>query len=391
MSEDTVYTTVVHAGEHPQNHLGALSTPVYHSAVYIFPDAEQGAAIHEGNVPGFYYGRTHNPTQSALEDAMCKLEGAEAALAVSSGMAAVTTALLSVLKAGDHVIAPSAMYASTTVFLDQILEPFGVAVTFVDASNLKQIAKAVRPNTRVIYLETPANPTLTLVDIAGVVAIARKYDIITILDNTFATPFNQRPIDLGIDLVVHSATKYLGGHSDLIAGVVVGRADRIHHARYKVNKVFGGVISPETAWLVLRGIKTLALRMERHNANGMAVAQFLAEHPKVQHVYYPGLRSHPQHQLARRQMRGFGGMIAFDLGNVDKGQRFVNALQLCSLAVSLGDVATLIQHSASMTHAGMPRDQRLEAGISDGLLRLSVGIERAEDIIADLDQALAKI
>jgi methionine-gamma-lyase len=391
MSEDHLYTTVVHAGESPQAHLGALSTPVYHAAVYAFPDAEQGSAIHEGQQPGFYYGRTANPTQAALENAVCALEGAEAALAVSSGMAAVTTALLTVLKAGDHVVAPAAMYASTNVLLEQILEPFGVEVSYIDGTKVANFANAIRQNTKVLYVESPANPTLSLVDIAGVTALAREHHLTTIMDNTFATPINQRPIELGADLVVHSASKYLGGHSDLIAGVLAGRKDLIQRARWKVNKILGGVISPETAWLVMRGIKTLAVRMERHNANAMIVAKYLSEQPKVQRVYYPGLRSHPQYSLARKQMRGFGGMIAFDVGSIEEGRRLVNNLKLCSLAVSLGDVSTLIQHSASMTHASIPRERRLQVGITDGLLRLSVGIERAEDIVADLDNALAYV
>lgn len=388
MSNDRIYTTAVHAGENPEANMGAISVPVYNAAVFAFPDAEQGAAIHEGEQPGYFYGRISNPTQDALEAALCQLEGGASSLAFASGMAAISATLFTLLKAGDHIVAPESLYATTNALLNQMLEPFGVAVTYVDAIDSENYRKAIRPQTRVLYLESPANPTLKIVDIAAVVAIAKKNDLVTVMDNTFATPFNQRPIDYGVDVVVHSATKYLGGHGDLVAGTMTGSEEIVKKARWHTNKILGAVISPQTAWLVLRGIKTLALRMERHNQNALAVAQYLAAHPKVQAVHYPGLPSHPQHELARRQMHGFGGMIAFDVGGVEEGRRIVNNVKLCALAVSLGDVATLIQHSASMTHASVPRERRLEVGITDGLLRLSVGIERAEDIIGDLAQAL---
>jgi len=388
MSNDQIYTTAVHAGENPEAHQGAISVPVYNAAVFAFPDAEQGAAIHEGEQPGYFYGRISNPTQDALEAALGELEGGAAALAFASGMAAISTTLFTLLKAGDHIIAPESLYATTNALLSQMLEPFGVAVTYVDATDAQNYKSAIRPETRVLYLESPANPTLKLVDIAAVVEIAKEKDLITVMDSTFATPFNQRPIDYGVDVVVHSATKYLGGHGDLVAGAMIGSKEIVTKARWHTNKILGGVISAQTAWLVLRGIKTLALRMERHNENALAVAQFLDKHPKVKMVHYPGLPAHPQHDLAKRQMNGFGGMIAFDVGGVEEGRRLVNNVRLCALAVSLGDVATLIQHSASMTHASVPRERRLNVGITDGLLRLSVGIERAEDIIADLSQAL---
>lgn len=388
MSNDRIYTTAVHAGDDPELHQGAISVPVYNAAVFAFPDAEQGAAIHEGEQPGYFYGRIGNPTQSALETALCELEGGASALAFASGMAAITTTMFTLLKAGDHIVAPESLYATTNALLNQMLEPFGVAVTYVDGMDAQNYAAAIRPETRVLYLESPANPTLKLVDIRAAVEIAKKNNLVTVMDNTFATPFNQRPLDYGVDVVIHSATKYLGGHGDLVAGAMIGSEEIVTKARWHTNKILGGVISPQTAWLVLRGIKTLALRMERHNENALAVAQFLAGHPKVQAVHYPGLPTHPQHDLAKKQMNGFGGMIAFDVGGVEEGRRLVNNVRLCSLAVSLGDVATLIQHSASMTHASVPRERRLAVGITDGLLRLSVGIERAEDIIGDLDAAL---
>jgi len=385
---ESIYTDVVHAGEEPEAHFGALSAPVYHAAVFAAPDAAQGAAIHDGERPGYCYSRLGNPTQAALEAAMCRLEGGDAAFAFASGMAAISSTLFSLLKPGDHIVAPESLYASTYLLLDQMLAPLGVAVTYVDALDPSCYAAALRPETKVFYLESPANPTLNLIDLSAVAKIAREHQVTTVMDNTFATPFNQRPLELGIDAVVHSATKYLGGHADLIAGVLVGSEALARRVRWHTNKILGAVIAPQTAWLVLRGIKTLALRMERHNANALAVAQFLAEHPKVKAVHYPGLPSHPQHALAKRQMRGFGGMIAFDVESVEAGRRLVNNLKLCSLCVSLGDVATLIQHSASMTHASVPRERRLQVGVTDGLIRLSVGIEDAQDIIADLDQGL---
>jgi methionine-gamma-lyase len=391
MAEDVLYTTVVHAGEDPKANLGSLSVPIYQSAVFTFPDAEQGAAIHEGEQPGYFYGRMGNPTQSALETALCQIEGGEAALALASGMAAVTTTLMTLLRSGDHIVAPESLYATTNALLDQLLTPLGVSVTYVDATDPGNYAAAIRPETRVAYLESPANPTMKLVDIPAVVAIAKERGITTVMDNTFATPFNQRPLTFGVDIVVHSATKYLGGHGDLMAGALIGKREVVERARWQTNKILGGVIGPQTAWLILRGIKTLALRMERHNANALAVATFLSGHPKVRAVHYPGLPSHPDYALACRQMAGFGGMLAFDVGGVEEGRRLVNTVRLCSLAVSLGDVSTLIQHSASMTHASVPRERRLAVGITDGLLRLSVGIERAEDIIADLAGALDRV
>lgn len=381
-------TRTVHAGEDPARHMGALSVPIYQTSLHVFPNAEEGHLIHEGHKPGYFYGRMGNPTQAAFEQAMCDLEGGERALAVASGMAAITNSILSVVEPGDHIVAPASLYATTGALFDELLPRFGVAVSYVDATHARAYAEALTPKTRLFYLESPANPTMKLVDIEEVVGIARTAQVVSVMDNTFATPYNQRPLSLGVDVVVHSATKYLGGHGDLTAGVMVGRHDIVERAHWQVNKVLGGVISPWTAWLAMRGLKTLALRMERHNANAMKIAQFLAAHPKVQAVHYPGLETHPQHELARRQMRGFGGVMSFDVGSVAAGRRLVDHVRLCSLAVSLGDVSTLIQHSASMTHAIVPRDRRLAVGITDGLLRLSVGIEDVDDLIADLRQAL---
>jgi methionine-gamma-lyase len=382
----------VHAGDDRSQHFGALSVPIYPASVYAFPDADQAFAIHNEEKPGFYYGRLGNPTQQALEGAIAELENGEAALAFSSGMAAISAAICSVVKTGDHIVAPASGYSTTANLLNHIRERFGIATTFVDAAHAENYRAAVRPNTRLFWLETPSNPVLKITDIKAVVQIARESGVTTVADNTFATPYNSRPLDFGVDAVIHSATKYLGGHSDLTAGVLVGSREFVKTARSGPSKFFGGNIAPQVAWLVLRGIKTLALRMERHNQNAYAMAHMLAAHEKVSKVYYPGLTSHDNHQVAKRQMAsGFGGMIAIDLGSAEAGKTFVNNVRLCSLATSLGGVETIVQHSASMTHASWSAEDRLEAGITDGLIRMSVGIEDIEDIAADVYQALSKI
>lgn len=389
--DDSIFTTAVHAGEKPSDPHGSLSPALYLSSVFAFPDAEQATAIHEGEAPGYFYGRMGTPTQAAFESAMCELERGEAALALASGMAAISTALLSLLRPGDEVVAPLALYATTGALLDELLAPFGVVVKSVDGRDPRAFAAAAGDRTRLFYLETPSNPTLQLIDIEAVVEIARRREIPTVLDNTFATPVNQRPLDLGVDLVVHSATKYLGGHGDLMAGVLVGSADWVERARWHTAKILGGTISPLAAWLALRGLRTLPLRMARHNRNALQVAEFLAAHPKVVAVHYPGLPSHPQRSLAERQMSGGGGMLAFAVGSREAGLRLVASLELCRLAVSLGDTSTLIQLSAAATHHSAPAERRRAAGIGDGLLRLSVGLERPEDIVADLERGLQTV
>jgi methionine-gamma-lyase len=391
MHDDSIFTDVVHAGEDPKKHFGAISVPIYNASVFAFDDADEAFQIHNYEKEGYFYGRLGNPTQEALERAVCRLEKGESALAFASGMAAVTASLLTVLKSGDHIVAPDAHYSTTGSFLEYLDESFGISTTYIDQTNAENYRDAIRENTKVFYIETPSNPTLKITDIASVAKIAQENGIVTICDNTFATPFNQFPIALGVDIVLHSATKYLGGHSDLTAGVIAGKKELVEKARLKTTKLFGGNIAPQTAWLVLRGIKTLALRMERHNANAEKIAAFLAEHPKVSQVNYPGLASHPNHEIARKQMRGFGGMISFDVGTVEAGKALLNNVNLCTLATSLGGIETIIQHSASMTHAGLSPEQRLKAGVTDGLIRFSVGIENADDLIDDLEQALDKI
>lgn len=391
MNEKSFDTLAVHAGEDlTQNH-GSVSIPIYNASVFAFSDADEGAAIHNYEKEGYFYGRLGNPTQTALEKAVAELEKAESAYALASGMAAVSAAILSHLKSGDHVVAPGSMYSTTTLFLREIEERFGIETSFVDATNAQNYAAAIKENTKLFWLETPSNPLLKISDIEAIVKIAQSKSIITAIDNTFATPFNQRPSAFGVDMIIHSATKYFGGHSDLTAGLIAGKREFVERAQHTVGKLYGGNIAPQVAWLVLRGIKTLALRMERHNKNASAVANMLSNHPKVKAVFYPGLANHPNHEIARRQMKGFGGMIAFDVGSIQAGKILVNNVDVCTLATSLGGVETIIQHSASMTHAVLSREERLKSGVTDGLIRLSVGVENANDLIRDLEQALGEI
>ena len=392
MSKSSFYTAAVHAGDDHSEHFGALSVPIYSASVFAFPDADEAAAIHNEDKPGYYYGRLGNPTQNALERTVAELENADSALALASGMAAVSAAVFTACKYGDHIIAPESGYSTTTNLLHHIGERFGIESTFVDAADAGNYQDAIRPNTKLLWVETPSNPLLRVTDISAVASIGKECGAVTIVDNTFATPFNQRPLALGADACIHSATKYLGGHSDLTAGVLVGKHEFVDAARQGANKYYGGNIAPQVAWLVSRGIKTLALRMERHNSNAMAIAEMLERHPKVAAVHYPGLASHQNHDIARRQMPGgFGGMIALDVGSVEAGKAFANAVRLCTLATSLGGVETILQHSASMTHATIPREDRLKAGITDGMIRLSVGIEDVKDLSADIEQALERI
>ena len=392
MSEKSFETLAVHAGAEPvENHFGAVSVPIYNASLYAFSDAESGGKIHNYEAEGYFYSRLGNPTTDALEKALCELEKGEDALCFASGMAAVTTLILGLVETGAHIVAPQSHYATTGSFLAFLAEKFGVETTFVDSGKAENYRLAARENTRIFYIETPANPTLQITDIEAVAGLAHDKNIVTIADNTFATPFNQNPLALGVDLVVHSATKYLGGHSDLSAGAIVGSREIVDQIRHSTMKLFGGCLSPNTAWLVLRGIKTLALRMEKHNSNAEKIARFLTGHSNVKTVFHPSLPIHPNHETAKKQMRGFGGMIAFDVGTIEAGKTFLNALKLVTIATSLGGVETIAQHSASMTNANTPKDLREKAGITDGLIRLSVGIENSDDLIADLRQALEKI
>lgn len=391
MDNKSFDTLAVHAGEdRTQNH-GAMSAPIYSASVFAFTDADEGAAIHNHEKDGYFYGRLGNPTQTALEKTIAELENGEDALAFASGMAAISAAVLTLVKTGDHIVAPESMYSTATNFFHHLRENFGITTTFVDAANGENYREAIRDNTKVFWIETPSNPLVRITDIATVTAIAKSNGIHTIADNTFATPYNQHPLDLGVDVVIHSATKYLGGHSDLTAGLMAGDREIVEKARLSTTKLYGGNIAPQVAWLVMRGIKTLALRMERHNSNAFALANMLASHPKVTAVHYPGLERHQNHDIAKQQMKGFGGMIGLDVGTVEAGKALVNGVKLCTLATSLGGVETILQHSASMTHAAIPREDRIKAGVTDGLIRLSVGIENVDDLSLDIQQSLDKI
>ena len=384
-----VHTLAIHAGEAPDPATGALVPPLYLATTFHLGTAENGAAIFAGEKQAYVYSRWANPTVTTLEKRVAALEHAEAALATGSGMAAIANAVLTIVSAGDHIVSARAIYPSTYHFFTVQLGALGIEATFVDATEPQNVARALKPNTRLVYLETPGNPTLALCDLAEIGALARAAGAATICDNTFATPINQLPLDLGIDAVVHSATKYFCGHGDAVGGLIAGTRAFIERCSTEPMRYFGGIMSPFPAYLILRGTQTLPLRVERHNANARAIAEYLEAHPKVGWVSYPGLESHPQHALARRQMRGFGGMVCFDLkGGVDAGARLMNAVSVCSLAVSLGDTRTLITHPASTTHSVVSREARLSQGVTDGLVRLSVGLEDPEDLIADLEAGL---
>ncbi len=378
-------TRAIHAGEQEEE-TGSVTTPIYQTAPFKFKNAAHAARVMAGKEKGYVYSRGLNPTTEVFEEKMADLEGGEAALAQASGMAAITTAVFTEIKAGDHVIADEVIYGSTyELFVD--LAKFGVDVSFIDTSKVENVENAFLPNTKLVFFETPANPTMKLTDIKAVSKLAHERNATVMVDNTFMTPYFQQPLSLGADVVVHSATKYLNGHGDTLGGIIVGTSDFIKAARHTA-KDMGGAISPFNSWLIIRGMKTLPVRMDRHNENAMSVAKYLQGHEKVTKVIYPGLKDHPQYDLARKQMSGAGGMIAFLLKDADDVPVFLDALEMCTLAVSLGETGTLIQHPATMTHAVVPRDKRIKYGIADELVRLSVGLEDAEDIIEDLGQAL---
>jgi methionine-gamma-lyase len=383
-------TRAVRGGEKPDS-LGAVSTPIYETSVFAFTSTRRLIDVISEKAEGYLYTRFDNPTVRAVERKMAVLEEAEDSAAFSSGMAAITTTILTLVSNGDHVVASMDLYGGTLTFFQEILPRFGVEVSLVDASNLGEVEKAVKDNTKVVYVETPTNPTLKIVDLHGLAALAGKRQITTVVDSTLASPYNLQPLKFGIDVVIHSATKYLGGHNDVTAGIVCGRKDFVQKLK-RLRKIFGGTLDPMAAWLLLRGLKTLALRMEKHNQNGMQVALFLAEHPKIARVYYPGLPTHPQHTLARKQMHGYGGVVSFEIkGDFEKTVKFVENLKLCLIAASLGGTETLVTQPATSSHYFINPEQRCKLGVTDQLVRLALGIEDAEDIIADLEQALDKI
>ncbi|MBK7824262.1 cystathionine gamma-synthase [Nannocystis sp.] len=376
-------TLAIHGGQHPEPITGAVMPPISQSSTY----AQKGPGEHTG----FEYSRTHNPTRYALERAVAALEGGRFGLAFGSGMAATTT-VMQLLSAGDHVVAGDDMYGGTFRLFDKVMRRRGHSFSYVDVTRPGAVAAAIRPETRLVWIETPTNPMLKLGDIRAIADALRGRDILLAVDNTFMSPISQRPLDLGADLVVHSTTKYIGGHSDVVGGVIVGRDLGLHERLAFLQNAVGAVPGPQDCYLTLRGLKTLPLRIERHQANAARVAQFLAEHPKVERVIYPGLASHPQHDLARRQMTGFGGMISFYLrGDLDAARRFLSAVRVFTLAESLGGVESLIEHPAIMTHASVPKENREKLGIADGFIRVSVGVEHIDDLIADLERAFRAV
>lgn len=384
-------TKAIHAGQHRDPSTGAVTVPIYETSTFVFDSAEQGAARFAGKEEGYIYTRLGNPTIRALERCLAELEEGEDARACASGMAAINTAVMALVAKGDHVVSSEPLYGGTAKLFMDILPKFGVEFTFVDSSNPENVQPVMRENTKLVFIETPSNPTLKLTDIMAVSRIAHKHNTVCMVDNTFMSPYYQQPIRLGADVVVHSLTKYLSGHSDVVGGVVIGSRSFVQRMD-PILKNTGATLGPFEAWLTLRGVKTLHVRMEKHSENAMKVAEFLESQPKVEKVYYPGLKSHPQHELARRQMSGYGGVLSFEVkGGLEAGRKLMNSVKLCTLAVSLGAVETLIEHPASMTHAVVSREERLKTGIADSLVRLSVGIEDPEDIIEDLKESLQKI
>ncbi|MGA9962607.1 MAG: methionine gamma-lyase [Azonexus sp.] len=383
-------TRAIHHAYDPYAGHGSLNPPLYLSSTYAFPTVEDGAARFAGEQAGYVYSRVGNPTTNLLEQRIADLEGGEAALVTASGMGATTSLLWTLLKPGDEIIADKTLYGCTFGFFNHGLAKFGVKITHVDLTEPANLEAAINANTRIVFFESPANPNMRLVDIAAVSAIAHRHDAKVVVDNTYCTPYLQRPIELGADYVVHSATKYLGGHGDLIAGAIVGPRESLDQVRfYGIKDMTGAVLSAQDAFLVLRGIKTLALRMHRHSENAQGIAGFLAAHDKVEVCHYPGLASFPQLELAQRQMKLPGGMVAFELkGGIEAGRRFMNALRLVTRAVSLGDAESLAQHPASMTHSFYTPEERKEHLIGEGLVRISAGLEDLPDLLADIEQAL---
>jgi len=380
LKDDARFSTIcIHAGQEPDPSTGAIITPIYQTSTYV----QEGLGQHKG----FEYGRTQNPTRMALERNVAAIEGGSAGFAFASGMAAID-AILTRLEAGDHVLVSDNTYGGTFRLFERVRRKFGLGFSYVDSSNLDLIAPAITPRTKYLFLESPTNPLLRITDLAAASEIAHRHGVRVVVDNTFASPYVQQPLALGADLVVHSTTKFLNGHSDSVGGIVIVRHGDDEEWMRFVQNAAGAILGPMDSWLVLRGTKTLDVRMERTNANAMALAEFLARHPRVTQTIYPGLPSHPQHALATRQMRGFGGLISFDTGSIDAARRLLGRVRLMALAESLGGVETLISHPAVMTHASVPPERRAQIGITDGLVRVSVGLEDINDLKADLDQAL---
>lgn len=385
-------TLCIHAGKTRDQQFGSLATPLYQTSTFVFDSAEQGAARFAGEAEGYIYTRLGNPTTRELELKVAALEGLADGAATATGMGAVAAATLAFLQQGDHLIASKAVYGCTFALFNHQFARYGIEVSFVDMTDHAAIEAARRPNTRMLFAETPINPNLVVLDLAFIGDFCRRYGIKSVIDNTFLTPLLQRPAQYGIDIVLHSATKYLNGHGDVVAGIILSDAETIQTIKLTTLKDMGATISPHDAWLIIRGLKTLAVRMERHCQSAQRVAEYLAAHPLIDTVYYPGLPGHSGHRFIGSQMKAAGGVLAFELkGSLDDGRFFINQCELLSLAVSLGDAESLIQHPASMTHSPYTAEERRAAGISDGLIRISVGLEHVDDIIADLEQALVKM
>jgi methionine-gamma-lyase len=393
MSEENIKfdSKCVHAGIEDYEH-GPVIPPIYQTSTFKFESTQQGAALFKGEKEGYIYTRMSNPTVNAMEKAVAELEGGYRALGTASGMAAISTTLFTLLNAGDHIVFSEAVYGPTATLIVNILSRFGIESTPVDGTDPKNIQKALKPNTKVVYVETPGNPTLAITDLEEAGKIAHGHGALFVVDNTFMSPALQKPFEFGADVVVHSMTKFLNGHADVVAGIIVVKNKDDYKKFRSVLNQLGGVIDPFNAFLVHRGLKTLDIRMKKLSDNAMKIAEFLESHPKVKWVRYPGLKSHPQYEIALKQQKAPGGMISFELeGGFSAGETVMNSVKLCTLAVSLGGVETLIQHPASMTHLSMGQKAREEAGITEGLVRLSVGIENPDDLIDDLRQALDKI
>lgn len=375
-------TDAIHVGQEPDPATGAIVPPIYQTSTYVQEEL--------GKHKGYEYARSGNPTRTALERNLARLEGGTQALAFASGMAAIN-AVMTLLKSGDHIICSHAVYGGVYRLFMKVLVNFGLTFSFIDTTCAENVERAVKKNTRLLYIETPTNPTMAISDLKEMSRLARAHQVPLVVDNTFMSPYLQRPLEFGADMVVHSTTKFLNGHSDSIGGAVILTRPEDYDRLYFIQKSAGAILGPMDCWLVLRGVKTLAVRMEQHTKNGLAVATHLEKHPKVKRVFYPGLSSHPQHALAKKQMKGFGAMLSFELGSREAAERMLRQVKLCSLGESLGGVETLISHPATMTHASVPAEERQKIGITDGLVRISVGIEDVEDLIADLDRALAHI
>lgn len=382
---------LIHAGAF-EDALGSATVPIYQTSTFKFKNAQEGADCFAGKSDGFIYTRIGNPTIKALEDNIAALENGFGGIATGSGMGAVTSIYMALLGQGVHMVSTASVYGPSRGVIEQDFSRFGVEASYVNTSNPDEVRAAIKPNTKLLYLETPSNPTMELTDLEEMVKIAREHNLIVAVDNTFSSPYLQKPLDFGVDVVFHSVTKFINGHADIVGGVIVTKTEELYKKIRHAMVYMGCNMDPHQAFMVIRGVKTLAIRIERAQENAMKIADYLENHPKVAWIKYPGLKSHPQYELAKKQMKGFGSMISFGVkGGLEAGRKLMDNVKLAILAVSLGGVETLIQHPASMTHAAVPAEAKIKAGISDDLVRFSVGIEDVEDIIADLDQALAKV